>query len=100
GSNAHVSERLVLDELFADRLQDGHLLIGPFDFALTLLRQGKVLHIECQPMRCRHVLPPRGFADYFAEYVSDVLRTRRYGGPRQYGRARRFCAASMVHWAV
>ena len=37
GGNAHALERLLLDESLADQLQNGHLLIGPFDLAFAIL---------------------------------------------------------------
>ena len=43
GGNAHALERLLLDEPLADQLQNGHLLIGPFDLALAAARPGRGL---------------------------------------------------------
>ena len=42
---AHALQRLFLDESLADQLQNGHLLIGPFDFSLALFRQGHIPNI-------------------------------------------------------
>jgi hypothetical protein len=41
-------EGLLLDKTFANQLQNGHLLIGPFDLALALFGQGDVLNVASE----------------------------------------------------
>src|SRR6185437_2588561 len=43
--HANALERLFLDETLANELEDGHLLIRPFDFAAALVGQSKVFHV-------------------------------------------------------
>ena len=54
GRHANALERLFLDETLADQLQHGHVLIRPFDLALALFRERKVLHIAFYLDRCFH----------------------------------------------
>ena len=45
GGHADAFQGLVLNELLADELQHGHLLIGPFDFAFAFFRESDVFHV-------------------------------------------------------
>ena len=40
--------------LLANQLQNGHVLIGPFDPALPCLGKGKVLYVAGYLRRCLH----------------------------------------------
>ncbi len=52
--DAQSLERLLLDEALANRLQNGHLLVGPLDFALAALGESHILHIARKGMRGCH----------------------------------------------
>ena len=49
--HANALQRLFLDELLADQLQHGHVLIGPFDPALAFFGECDVLYVAVQ-FRC------------------------------------------------
>ena len=46
--DAHAFERLLLDETLADQLENGHLLIGPFDLAFSTLGQSDILDVAAE----------------------------------------------------
>ena len=48
GGNAQALERLLLDEALANQLQNGHLLIGPFDPALAGFGEGEVFYVASE----------------------------------------------------
>ena len=45
--HANALQRLILDELLADQLQNGHVLIGPFDPALALFGKRDIFYVAC-----------------------------------------------------
>jgi hypothetical protein len=49
--NAHPLERLLLDKSLANQLENGHLLVGPFNFSLALLGKRHVLDITGYGLR-------------------------------------------------
>ena len=54
GRHANALQRLVFNKLLADQLQNGHVLIGPFDSALALFRESDVFYVACQLGCCFH----------------------------------------------
>ena len=61
GGNAHALERLLLDETLANQLQNGHVLIGPFDAALALFGERDVFDVAVQFRCCFHEILPFDF---------------------------------------
>ena len=59
GGHAHALERLFLDESLANQLQNGHVLIGPFDFALAVLGEADVFDVAAERMRGCHSFPQK-----------------------------------------
>jgi hypothetical protein len=54
GGDADALEGLVFYELLADELQDGHVLIGPLDFALAVVCESDVFYVAIQFCHCFH----------------------------------------------
>ena len=46
GRHAHALQRLILNELLANNLQHGHVLIGPFNAALPYAREREILRMR------------------------------------------------------
>jgi hypothetical protein len=52
--HANALQGLLLDESLANQLQNGHVLIGPFDPALPRFSKGKILYVPVYLRRCLH----------------------------------------------
>jgi hypothetical protein len=74
--DADAFERLVFDELLADQLEDGHVLIGPLDFALTVICECDVFYVAVQFGCGFH---ERGSLSRFGNFLAKKDKVKRAG---------------------